>query len=78
MRIDARADGPEAAVTKCLPSDCRARPQASDMLSPHLTALSRPCAGRVCMAAFVGWLVAVSGVHFPGCAAATARPCRSC
>jgi len=22
--------------------------------------------GRVCMAAFVGWLVAVSGVHFPG------------
>ena len=40
--------------------------------------LSNPCArhlvtgrrhlyaGRVCMAAFVGWLVAVSGVHFPG------------
>ena len=23
-------------------------------------------AGRVCMAAFVGWLVAVSGFHFPG------------
>merc|ERR1719181_689430 len=22
--------------------------------------------GRVCMAAFVGWLVAVSGIHFPG------------
>lgn len=22
--------------------------------------------GRVCMAAFVGWLVAVSGLHFPG------------
>merc|ERR1712060_463081 len=22
--------------------------------------------GRVCMAAFVGWLVAASGVHFPG------------